>query len=577
MIQTLSYLKNILLKIYIIMLGGTIFLSTNFFIDKNILPKWYCLVVCTLLGAIFLVIKLINKSNKIYQLNGLYSCVILFIIYLLSCSLHSKLTIHITYILSFMLLIHVFISIDKKYSTLLNSGFIIIGLLQACYGLLQYLYTLDISSVIVGSFDNTAGFSSCLSVLFPLCLLPNKFFVRFNYLLVGILSFFALIILLSQSRVGILSIGSITLIFSSYKYKIHLKNIKKELIFSALILLLALLIILIFYKKDSSLGRLFIWRTTFNMISDNIIMGSGKGLFISKYMIYQANYLNNDFNSLFSSLADNVTHPFNEYLLLLTEYGLIGLILFITTFMILLKYINAEVLPYALSIIAIMIFALFSYPLRYPFSIVLMAYSLAQIMKSNNKLFSFKIRLNLFFPLLLLIIYIISCSYLLIEDIKFEYKWNKVYKSFLQNGADDDIKNEYKRLYRYWNGNPFFLYNYGAYLNNRAYYLESIDVINKCTMYLNNYDIQLLLADNYLKLDMLFFAEKHYKIAYAMCPNRFIPLYYLMHIYTLTNRFDQATTIAKNIVDKPVKVSSPIINKIKNEAKRKIGPSIPNS
>lgn len=42
-------------------------------------------------------------------------------------------------------------------------------------------------------------------------------------------------------------------------------------------------------------------------------------------MTFQEQYFAKHHNSPYKDLADNITHPFNEYLLILTNYGILGL------------------------------------------------------------------------------------------------------------------------------------------------------------------------------------------------------------------------------------------------------------
>lgn len=61
-----------------------------------------------------------------------------------------------------------------------------------------------------------------------------------------------------------------------------------------------------------------------------MIRGNGLGSFKADYMPEQAKYLSS-FHAVESErmLAGNTNHPFNEYLLLLIEQGLIGIALFL--------------------------------------------------------------------------------------------------------------------------------------------------------------------------------------------------------------------------------------------------------
>ena len=87
---------------------------------------------------------------------------------------------------------------------------------------------------------------------------------------------------------------------------------------------------------------------------------------------------------------------------------------------------------------------------------------------------------------------------------------------------------------------------------------------------LNDYDIQMLKADNYKNMNDYHLAEKCYLLASQMCPNRFIPLYELVNIYDSTGRSDKALKLAKIIVNKPVKIPSGVIAAIKMKMEERI-------
>ena len=65
------------------------------------------------------------------------------------------------------------------------------------------------------------------------------------------------------------------------------------------------------------------------MIKDNPVTGYGSGGFLANYMNYQAEYFARDTDSKYAILAGDVKHPFNEYILLVVNYGLIGFLLFL--------------------------------------------------------------------------------------------------------------------------------------------------------------------------------------------------------------------------------------------------------
>ena len=57
------------------------------------------------------------------------------------------------------------------------------------------------------------------------------------------------------------------------------------------------------------------------MISHQPVSGFGPSGFMREYMLCQADYFAKNTDSPYALLAGNVTHPFNEYLLVAIEYA----------------------------------------------------------------------------------------------------------------------------------------------------------------------------------------------------------------------------------------------------------------
>ena len=199
--------------------------------------------------------------------------------------------------------------------------------LQAVLGLLQYFNVYYSPSIykITGSFDNPAGFSACLcaGVPFTAFLLSkdNKRYMRLMGWIMGTIIVVAIV--LSYSRAGIISLAAVCTIFL-YQKLLHRRILK----FSLLAGLVALILGCYWIKKDSADGRLLIWQSCINMVKDSPWIGHGLGSFEAHYMDYQAEYFRiHGQQNRYAMLADNVKHPFNEYMEILLNFGIIGLVI----------------------------------------------------------------------------------------------------------------------------------------------------------------------------------------------------------------------------------------------------------
>ncbi len=87
-------------------------------------------------------------------------------------------------------------------------------------------------------------------------------------------------------------------------------------------------------------------------------------------------------------------------------------------------------------------------------------------------------------------------------------------------------------------GHGVFLYNHAAELHKAKVFKKSITVFEQCIRYHNDMDVQMFLAAGYKALGKFAEAEQHLKIAAAMCPARFMPLYELAkHMFGLKSSY----------------------------------------
>jgi tetratricopeptide (TPR) repeat protein len=152
------------------------------------------------------------------------------------------------------------------------------------------------------------------------------------------------------------------------------------------------------------------------------------------------------------------------------------------------------------------------------------------------------------------------------KQINAELVWKATAMNSL-NGKTEAMLPEYKKLHNsHLRRNPFFLYNYAAELNVAGKFEESIDILSECQELFNDYDLQMLLADNYEKKGESKKAVQVFQHASNMIPCRFIPLYRIFEIYRENGQNDLAIKYANEIVNKKVKVASSTISFIKAQA-----------
>jgi tetratricopeptide (TPR) repeat protein len=435
----------------------------------------------------------------------------------------------------------------------------------------------DSKFVITGSFDNPAGFAMVLAMGFPVSLFLHAEAKKIEkYLTTVILMVIAIGIFLSGSRTGMLAIIISSVVLLLFKTNImskfqQLRNYKL-LTFLIMICFVTSVAVLYHQKKDSANGRLLIWKVSSEMIKDKPVFGHGFRMFQAKYMDYQAEYFKNNPDSKYAQLADNVKHPFNEFIKVAVEFGIVSLIVVLSLFLFVLRQIikseneNRGLVFSGLA--SFMVLACFSYPLQYIAIWLMLAFYLALISPSKE----IRIR-NTPVSIIARIAVFIICVFSLFhvyQQIRTEIKWKTIAVNSLR-GHTEEMLPEYEKLYStLLKRNPFFLYNYGAEMNFAGKFDESIDILTKCQQRFNDYDLQILLADNYYKKGETEKAIEIYLYASFMIPCRFLPIYQLFEIYRNAGQKDMAVKYANEIVNKKVKIPSLTVNSIKSEAKEYI-------
>ncbi|WP_159517828.1 O-antigen ligase family protein [Sunxiuqinia indica] len=520
---------NIGLVLYISIFTGSVFLTSGKFVNTTNSPKFYFSILALLAAVI-----LFAGVGRQLKLN----------------SLNSQFTLELVYA---------------------------VCLLQVIYGLVQFVGWVPSNHsyfALTGSFDNPAGFAAVLTAGFPLGLyIVSKLqrWKRYGIIVCQLLTLFAVI--LARSRAGILAIVFSLIVFAVTSRGEGWLNwifLRKWILFPVVIVILGGAFLLYQQKKESADGRLLIWQVSWQMIKDKPLLGHGYGSFQAKYMDYQAAYFKEHPNSELAMLADNVKHPFNEFLKVVVEFGIAGLLLVLAFFVgILYTGIKMNVDSNALAfsgLSGLFVLACFSYPFQYPSSWLTLAFYLSLLLPEKKIMIGYS-KVNVGLRGVLAIVSVLGIVYVFLQ-VQAEMKWKEIALKSL-NGETEEMLPEYEKLYR--NSplmeDPFFLYNYGAELNYAGQYARSTAILVECKRKFNDYDLQMLLADNLEQTGETELAIQQFDRAANMIPCRFLPLYRIYLCHRKSGNLSKALKYASLIVAKQVKVNSPSVKLIKKEAR----------
>jgi hypothetical protein len=442
------------------------------------------------------------------------------------------------------------------------------------YGLLQYFGCVPsrhYAFPITGTYENPAGFAAVQAALFPFAsvLCFDKEQKRLISWLAGLTAVAcALTITLSGSRAGLLAICASAAVVLAFKTKVlSLFKTHKWLWVVLVLVAVALSFLLYRVKAGSANGRLFIWSICWDMIKGRPLFGYGIGGIEKHYMDAQAAFFSVHPDSPYVMLADNVTHPFNEYIKLTVNYGLTGLTMAFFVLALMVKRLfnsreNIKVIGLAVSA-SVFVMCQFSYPFHYAavwyiFSVAIIPAFFKE--REDNEEWETPKYLRITLPILfsILLAVVLRMMYL-------DLKWAEMSKRSLA-GHTERMLPYYEKMKPQMQHNPLFLYNYAAELNYIGRYEESLMITEECRLGWNDYDVQMLLADNLENTGQIDQAINAYQHALDMIPCRFEPLESLMTVYLENGDTLKAMEMAEKIIKKPVKVQSFRVEQIRSAA-----------
>jgi O-antigen polymerase len=475
------------------------------------------------------------------------------------------------------------------------------GIIQATYGNLQlfkYFPSNHNAFNMTGSFFNPGPFAGYLVSVFPAALgvyfFKNELEVKGSLLnraaeYIPLIGIFSIILVLpaSQSRAAWVAavISSIFLAFYKYNVAMVINRYLNSRFKKALAIVIASGILLIgmaalyLFKKDSGNGRLLIWKTTINMIKDNPLTGLGFDRFKTRYMDYQADYFRSHSDSGESSLADNVTYAFNEFLQFFSENGSAGALILLLILVLLFRAKSEKTDPVLFiakaSLLSVMVFSMFSYPAHIlPIKLNCVFY-LAIISGFYLKpviVISIIKRNQAFATVLKICILLVSITavYFTAKNIAMYYQGSKNwYTAFLtyRSGKYVESVNYFSVAYPVLSKNGTFLMQYGKALSLSENHQKAIPVLRKAQFSENSTFIQTALGDSYKALKQYEQAENAYVLASYMTPGKIYPKYLLAKLYDETGQEEKAIELAKQLLTQNVKIESQAVSEIKMEMK----------
>lgn len=454
---------------------------------------------------------------------------------------------------------------------------------EAGYGILQlidgtsrhYLYP------VTGSFHNPGPYSACLVI--GLVIICNKFCrdvplsrcgvfnacpkrtpsqrkseKRKSFEWVGIqtmLIIFAPLIIITMSRTAV--IATVLCLF------IMFWNQMGRWKWWALGLCIVLGVGLYFLKSGSADGRIVINYVGVYAMADNPIFGNGVGSFFHKFA-ETTQKLSLSGTKIDLTAVDVIEYAFNDWLHIAVELGVVGFILVASLVALTLYHLWKQCFPLFLTLIVVLIFSLFSYPMELlPYriiTIIIISFSVIQTKhcQSENKKKFITTTLVIGGGAICIFLFQVNRIKTLIEA---EISYN-----MMRGIYDSALIKNYTHLHQKLKENRNFLFDYGLILANAGLYNDSNEILKRGEKINNDPMFIILQGNNYRDMGAVDKAEELYLKACGTMPNRIYPLYKLMLLYIQIGNETKVLEYAEKITSFIEKMPSPAVRDIKREA-----------
>jgi len=541
------------------------------------IEEWILSAVILSVASLFLFTSIYRKQQFTFRISVCDILLILYLAYILfrlDEYLTRKENILVLYTLTW-LYIHVRIS-NTRYVYLFIQILIISFFFQLSDAFYRHDKTWNLIPEITGVFHNT-GIWGCFAGTVSVGIFGLFLFSRQKKVFLSILFLFTLVILVySQSRaawigafVGILFL---TVVFLWKKYG-------SRMIRPTIIIILFSIPVFLYtaqkaylLKPASANGRIYIWKITSKMLSENLWLGIGIDKFKAKYMYFQAVFLSQNPDSPFVQIADDVVVPFCEPLKILIEQGIIGFAFIVAIFLSALfaankkKGLNPDerhertkgktFYAYTAILITLLLFSCFSYPFTYIQFLFILIVSLSAL-SSFQSCYSFVVRRNkTWLYSLVFCVLVAGCVSTTAITYAVHMKRLHNHTAYFDISKTRDALPAFIGMESILKNNHNYLVAYANFLSLSKEYGRAIEKYTASLSYRASYYTFLELGRNYELLGDTCLALKSLETANRMIPSRFEPLYLQIWICHKYGQYSQADSLTTLFLQKERKVDA---------------------
>lgn len=537
---------------------------------------WFYLTIFVILLFTVLDFLFRKREAKLFRISILDIVLSLFISYL-SINYYLSTSISETYLcLSILLYVYYLcfryafalkqLSVHPVLFTLLG-----VGGIEAIWGILQIyrlLPSYHADFLITGSFLNPGPYGGFLAMCIPLAvyafLKEEKQWIK--SLLVFLLLLFIAALPASMSRTAWIAslCGIFYVLVLHYSWYEKIKSMRKRQKVVGTILGFIFLAVVFYFlfilKRDSVFGRFQVWMVSLQLLAEHFFAGVGLGNFSGAYGLEQiACFTTPGIFPLNEKLADCPEYAFNEFIHIGVELGIWGILFLFSIFYWALRNSRNSYQGIAGALISLLVFSLFSYPLRLlPFLIVFVFLLSVQPGKEG---ITVNCRSRIIGKIVGILLLCLSIPLFVNRLAHYEALrvWNKaVYTT------------EFKQGYRYLRDQRLYLINYIDALIVEKRYFEANCAIHQLQSYYCDLRPYVLAGMNYQSMDDFKRAEKSFLNGHYLVPERILPCYFLVRLYLQYEKKDQALQWAEYIVNKEIRIESDLALNIQQEMEKLI-------
>lgn len=366
--------------------------------------------------------------------------------------------------------------------------------------------------------------------------------------IVGVI-FFSVSLFLSGSRAAFFSllVGMISYVFLHAKRRYCLAF---GLFFS--IALIAALFALSALSPESVLGRLLIWRVCMGMIAEKPILGYGLCGFGRNYMYRQAEWLSTNPDSRYAELADDVFCPYNEILHVGVDFGIVGIILLCSVFLIILAGGIKTKNPVTAILVSLLTFSLFSFPSYVPQLCLFYAISCWLIVRNGTGVLCGALK----------IVSMVSC-------VAFFFLFVGRCCAYKELREMSDAELFPQRVYGLFSNDVILSDLCFNVAESRGIEIP-IGILESMALKMPSCGLFCKIAEKHIAEGNYVKAEEYLRWATKMVPSRLEPHRIMFELLLLQNRMPEAEAEGRLILSKPVKIEGAKAIIVKNEIKKRM-------